>query len=303
MKLTLVTLLAAAAGYLVTHRAADELARRAAVRGRNHRGIEIAATGGIALVLGLLAAAFVSILARAPWSDTAAPLLTIARDQLAIGMLAGVAFAGVGFGLLGLYDDVAGTGSERGWRAHADAVRHGRATPGGIKLAGGAALGLLLAPATSVPDLLVAAAVIALAANLVNAFDLKPLRAAKASILWLAILLVGALLAAEVRIVPAVLVLGAILAALWKPEAAERIMLGDVGANALGAALGWLSVSSVDTRTARLVVLLVLVGLTVLSAKPGFSALIARIPLLRRADLLGRQPDPIPVAPLPDEPV
>lgn len=291
MKLTLVCVLAGVLAFAVTRRSIEELARRAAVHARNHRGIQVASTGGIALVLGLLAGSLTAVLAIVPWSSGSAPLLDLPRDLVATASLIGLSGTALMFGLLGLYDDVAGDGSDRGWRAHLHAARTGRATPGAIKLVAGAAIAMQVGPAPTVPELLLTAAIIAMSANLINAFDLRPLRAAKASGIWLAALLVGALLAAEVAVIPGLIVIGAALAAMWRAEAAERIMLGDVGANALGAALGWLTVQGVVTTSARLIVTAVLLLFTVISAKPGFSAIIDGTGALRRFDRWGRQPD------------
>ena len=301
MKLTLATVLASLLAFAVTRRSIEELARRAAVHARNHRGIEVATTGGIAYLLGLLGAGFVAVLTVVPWSDAGASLLDLPRDRAAVGSLVVLAGIALMFGLLGLYDDVAGDGSDRGWRAHLQAATAGRATPGAIKLVAGAVIAMLVSPAATVPELLLGAAIVALSANLINAFDLRPLRAAKASAIWLAALLVGALLAAEVAVVPGLLVIGSSLLALRRAEAAERIMLGDVGANALGASLGWLTLIGTTTTTARLVIAGVLVALTVISAKPGFSILIQRIGVLRAFDRWGRQPDAVGIdAPIDD---
>jgi UDP-N-acetylmuramyl pentapeptide phosphotransferase/UDP-N-acetylglucosamine-1-phosphate transferase len=51
-----------------------------------------------------------------------------------------VVLACVGFGLLGLIDDVAGTHSDRGFRGHVGALlSHGRMTTGLVKIVGGGA--------------------------------------------------------------------------------------------------------------------------------------------------------------------
>ena len=66
-------------------------------------------------------------------------------------------------------------------------------------------------------------------------------------------------------------------------------MLGDTGANALGAALGatWVQGRS---KTAKLAVLGVITALTLLSEKLSFSRLIEANPLLSRIDSWGRLP-------------
>ena len=66
-------------------------------------------------------------------------------------------------------------------------------------------------------------------------------------------------------------------------------MLGDTGANALGAALGatWVQGRS---KTAKLAVLGVITALTLMSEKLSFSRLIEANPLLSRIDSWGRLP-------------
>lgn len=303
MKLTLVTLLAAVATYLVTRGAIDELARRAAVRARTHRGLEVAATGGIALVLGLLAAAVIATLASIAWSDTGTPFLDLIRDIVAIQAIVVVAITAALLALLGLYEDLAGDDRDHGWGAHLRALRERRATPGAVTLAGGSAAALIMGGASTVPRLLVAAAIIALSAHLGDKLDGRPLRAFKSAIVWLALLLAGALLAAQVTVIPGLAVLGAAVIALWKPEASERISLGHAGSHGLGAALGALTLTGAQTDTSRLVILGALIALTVISVKPGFSALIAKASPLARLDAIGRQPDPIHLDAAPDEPM
>jgi hypothetical protein len=82
-------------------------------------------------------------------------------------------------------------------------------------------------------------------------------------------------------------VLGAAGAAL-RDDLAERDMLGDGGANALGAALGTAAVLSAP-RGVRLGLLAGVVALTIASERISFSQVIARTPGLRELDALGRR--------------
>ncbi len=73
----------------------------------------------------------------------------------------------------------------------------------------------------------------------------------------------------------------------------ERAMLGDCGANALGAMLGAAAVGL--PRPARITLLAGITGLTAASEKVSFTKVIERTPPLRRLDMLGRRPaDPAP---------
>jgi hypothetical protein len=69
----------------------------------------------------------------------------------------------------------------------------------------------------------------------------------------------------------------------------EMAMLGDSGANALGAMLGLSSVSRLTGR-GRWAAIGALVGLTLLGETRSLGELIERTPFLRELDGLGRQP-------------
>ena len=149
-----------------------------------------------------------------------------------------VLVAVVGFGLLGLLDDLLGDGDARGFRGHSRALGRGRVTTGLCKLAGGAALALVLAAAAHADTGIqpfVDAALIALAANLANLLDRAPGRTTKFAMLcYVPIVFVCGTGATGVA---TAVVAGAALA-LLPDDLRERLMLGDTGANVLGAVLG-----------------------------------------------------------------
>ena len=78
-------------------------------------------------------------------------------------------------------------------------------------------------------------------------------------------------------------------AGLLPADLGERLMLGDTGANLLGAVLG-LAVVLETSRPVRTVVLIVLIVLNLASERVSFSAVIDRTPGLRQLDRLGRRP-------------
>jgi UDP-GlcNAc:undecaprenyl-phosphate/decaprenyl-phosphate GlcNAc-1-phosphate transferase len=189
------------------------------------------------------AGALAALSARPPggaarWERTnhrGAPVTLLPGPALALGagLGAGTApavVAAAGAGLLGAYDDAVGSRPDqrgsKGLRGHATALAQGRVTSGAVKVAGIGATGLLAA-AAGLPrgaDLLLDGALVAGAANLLNLFDLRPGRALK----------VG-LLAAVALDEPGI---AGAAAALLPGDLGERTMLGDAGANALGAVLG-----------------------------------------------------------------
>ncbi len=75
--------------------------------------------------------------------------------------------------------------------------------------------------------------------------------------------------------------------ALLPADLGEEIMLGDAGANALGALLGTAFVARAGTA-GRLAALAGLVALTAASEKVSFTQVIQRTPGLRELDELGR---------------
>ena len=197
--------------------------------------------------------------------------------------------AGSVSGAVGLYDDIVGNRPEqktaKGFRGHLGALRQGRVTAGLVKIVGvgaGALVASALLPSRNKTDILLGAGVIAGTANLLNLLDLRPGRAIKAGAV------IGAPLAFGPRGGVAAGTLGA-AAALLPADLGEEIMLGDAGANALGALLGVALVARTGP-IGRAVALTVLAGLTAASEKVSFTKVIEGTPWLRTLDELGRQP-------------
>jgi len=84
--------------------------------------------------------------------------------------------------------------------------------------------------------------------------------------------------------------LGAALALLGE-DLGERAMLGDAGANALGALLGTAAAAGLR-RPARIALLTGIIGLTAASEVVSFTKVIERTPPLHWLDMLGRRPAP-----------
>jgi hypothetical protein len=194
----------------------------------------------------------------------------------------------VGAAAFGAYDDLAGSGDRRGFAGHLGALRHGEVTTGAVKLGGIGATGLLSAMAAGGPaaDVVINAGLVAGGANLLNLFDLRPGRALKVAVA-----------AGAPGVTSAAAPLGAALA-LLREDLGERAMLGDAGANGLGAMLG--AAAARLPRPARVALLAGIAGLTAASEKVSFTKVIERTPALHRLDMLGRRPaPPAPVAPVP----
>lgn len=265
---------AAAACWLVLRRTLS-----APVLGRtNVRGLTVPTGGGLVLVLAVLAVEAALGVAEASGVDTFADATTGRRL---------VVLAAVGFGLLGFVDDLLGAGQSGGFRGHLGAMGRGELTSGGLKLVGGAALAVVVMAAVqpgSVGRILADGALVALAANLGNLFDRAPGRCTKVAVA--AFVALVAVAGAEPALLGVAVVVGAGLG-LVVPDLREQVMLGDAGANVLGAALG-IGVVLAAGPMARNAVLVVVLALNLLSEAVSFSRVIDRVPPLRALDRLGR---------------
>jgi UDP-N-acetylmuramyl pentapeptide phosphotransferase/UDP-N-acetylglucosamine-1-phosphate transferase len=257
-----------------------DLLEAPALQRRNYRDRLIPTAAGLIVVIAvLLIEAGRATLGAFGLGDE--PGLNIARPL--------VLFACLGFGLLGLIDDLLGTHVDRGFKGHLRALLAGRVTTGALKIFGGAAVALVLAANVQYVTgrrLLADAVLIALAANLANLLDRAPGRAIKVGLLaWIPIAFVAGTDGVGVAIAP---VIGA-FCGLLGDDLHEHLMLGDTGANVLGAVLGLAVVLDVG-RGPRNGVLVALIILTVAAEMVSFSAVIKRVPVLRRFDELGQLP-------------
>lgn len=205
-------------------------------------------------------------------------------------------------GALGAVDDIAepllaartGEATEKGLRGHLGALRRGRLTTGAAKaLAIPFAAAALTSHHRSITDRGIDTVMIAGGANLINLLDLRPGRALKA-----ATALSGAILLADVArsrcrptTGPAALpllagVLGTVASAAPQ-DLTERGMLGDAGANILGAAVG-AAASRTLSRPVRVGTALSMIALTAASEKISFSSVIENTRLLAAIDSWGR---------------
>lgn len=262
----------------------------------NHAGDPVTLLEGVALVAGTTGAALVT---GSAWGSTPIPY----------------AAASLGAGALGALDDLRQDTDRKGLGGHLRALAHGRVTTGALKVIGLVGTGLVavtlqdlhdrnrgrttagpLGPNGSRPGpaeagasvigstwgTLVGGALVAGAANLANLFDLRPGRALKVGLLSGTPLL----LAREAGSPGAAVTLGAALA-LLPDDLAGRSMLGDTGANPLGAVLG-LALVQRQGPVARTASLAVVTALTLASERVSFTRVIEDTPSLRWLDELGR---------------
>lgn len=231
---------------------------------KNYRGRTVSLAGGPAVAAGLMTGATAS----AAW-----PAAVAATTAAAFG----------------LYDDLAGDSHARGLRGHARAALEGRLTTGLIKLGGLAAGGMAAAAMnarrrpTVRPVVAIDALLIAGMANLLNLLDLRPGRAGKVALAIAAPLAAGRGRGAAVAAAS-----GAATMAVLRTDLCEEVMLGDCGANALGAVIGASMCASLSPR-GRVVALSVVVAATLVSERVSFSDVVERTPWLAAIDGIGRQ--------------
>jgi UDP-N-acetylmuramyl pentapeptide phosphotransferase/UDP-N-acetylglucosamine-1-phosphate transferase len=255
---------------------------RSMFRRQNFRGVELPTAVGLVVPIATVAtSAALLVLTTLGWRP----------NEPALAALGLTVTATLGFGLLGLMDDLAVDEGASGYRGHVRALARGRLTAGSLKMVAGPAVAIIVVfpvATDSTVRLLLDGALVALAANLANLLDRAPGRVVKVSLLATVAIVAATL--ADPATMGAVVVAGA-TSALLVGDLRERLMLGDAGANPIGAALGLAVVLSCAplTRTCVMVVLLVL---NLLSERFSFSSVIDRVAPLRGLDRWGRRAAP-----------
>lgn len=246
------------------------LLQRLNLRRENFRGDTIPTAYGLAILL---------------WSAPVLIGLRFARPGQAQEALAFLCLV-CGMGTLGFLDDYRGDRSIKGLRGHIRALFRGRITTGLLKAVGGLMLSLLvcrLILGLSPGPTLVGGLLIALCANALNLFDLRPGRACAVFFAGAAMVILlrsGTLIAAPPLLL--VIVLPALF--VYAKDRRGAAMLGDTGSNLLGGALGLGLVLASPPMLVQGCLLIGLVLLHLLAERRSLTQIIERTPLLRRLD-------------------
>ena len=266
---------------------------------RSFNGSTVQLTGGLDAATGVAVAGATAFAAR--HADTRAGQLRAAAGI--VSTCAGAVAGGIDDHLEKKFP-----AQGKGFHGHLGALRHGKVTSGLLKIAG-VGLGSINSASlidqadhmrvsrkkpntqrhqvqhSSVParlcDITINTLLIASTANFINLLDLRPGRAVKA---------VGAssaLASAFTRDPEGAAALVGTAVAAAPSDLSGETMLGDLGANALGAQLG-VVLAQIPARSARCGVLGLIIGLTALSEKVSFSQVIENNSILRALDRLGR---------------
>lgn len=235
-----------------------------------------AVLGGPLTLAAMTALACLALAAAAGWNPARIPELGIAA-ALVVGIM----------GIAGAADDRRGDEPDRGFGGHLAAARRGRLTGGPLKilaaLVAGTGAGLVVFGAELEP-VLATVLMVAGAANVINLFDRAPGRAAKVALVT-AVPLIAA--GDPNWSVAAGGMFGALFACL-PLDLGERAMLGDAGANPLGALLGLGLVVSLGP-VGRWVAVGVVIAINLAAERWSFSRAIDRTPMLHRLDRIGRK--------------
>ncbi len=249
------------------------------LRRTNYRGHVLPVASGVVVVLAVVFVGAASSIAITFGGESD-------RELAHVEGLVGFVGATVGFGFIGLLDDLVGATSTKGFKGHLGALVRGKVTTGLVKLVWGVLLGVLASPGDGWAGVR-GGVVIAACANLGNLFDRAPGRTVKVSLAGGVV--VATLGAPAVQLSAMTVVLGAGLG-LLVPDLRERCMLGDTGSNVLGAAVGFGLVVATGP-TGEWVALAAMVALNVVSEYVSFTKVIDATPPLRFLDRLGALPE------------
>lgn len=189
---------------------------------------------------------------------------------------------------LGLVDDIWGSREVGGFLGHFRKLLFQRTlTTGAVKAIGGGLVGAAAGYAVSDADpvrWLLAALLIPLAANLLNIMDLRPGRAAAVFLAALGVTCIAAL--GRIQAGPAVAAT-AVVTLAWAAavDSRGRAMMGDSGANSLGAALG-LTIAINTGPFFQAGAIAIIAAIHAYSEKRSISKLIESNPVLHRIDRL-----------------
>lgn len=247
---------------------------------QNHRGATVPVGAGVLLAVAVIAADAVLVVA-----DRLADRNRVDADATLV-VIAAVA----GFCVLGLLDDLAAAGDDRGFTGHLRAMAQGRLSTGGLKLVGGGLLAIVVSGTArqgGAGALLVDALLIALGANAGNLFDRAPGRTIKVGTLAMLAVLLLASAADRTQLTGVAILCGAALGLLVF-DLGEELMLGDAGSNAIGATAA-LGVVLTCGLPVRIVVLITVLALNLASERVSFSRVIDAVAPLRYLDRIGRR--------------
>ncbi|MFP4660880.1 MAG: UDP-N-acetylmuramyl pentapeptide phosphotransferase [Halanaerobiales bacterium] len=237
---------------------------------KNYKGQSVPVVGGVVLIVFSMLFYYILYLIN-----------FIERGLLEIYL-----FIVIIIGLMGLLDDIKGSKESQGLSGHLKSLMKGYLTTGILKIIITLVLSILVSVQISNYNIyihIINAAVITLMTNFLNLLDLRPGRSMK-FFLIVSFLLILLKKNSIVYFLP----LLAVFVFYFPFELKGRIMLGDSGANLLGAVLGFNTIIIIDSLFYKLVIMLFLLFMNIISEKISFSSVISRNRTLRWIDQFGR---------------
>lgn len=237
--------------------------------GMNYRKQMIPASVGIVFMLTLLLMSLIlSIGLYTQWSQI---------------IVAGV----VGFGILGIIDDLVGDKEFQGFRGHIYALLRGQVTTGMIKAIGGGLLSIYISFLLfeEIGDIILHSLLIGCATNLMNLLDVRPGRACKGFVF---LIILGSLSVDQiyVRILGYVSIIMVLV--YVEGDLKGEYMMGDIGANILGFIVG-VSFASMENIYFKVIMLFIFAALNLISEKISFSEIIDNNKILYQIDQWKRE--------------
>lgn len=203
-------------------------------------------------------------------------------------------FVTLGMGLAGFSDDCLGNHTVKGFKGHIKAfLKEKKLTTGGLKALLGGTIAFVFSIANARLNgfgnypwiVVVDFFLVALAANIINLFDLRPGRAGKAYlVIFITVLLVSKNF---IDFTGLFLPVTVILLIYLPHDLKARMMLGDAGSNLLGASLGMMMVWMLSDL-GKIVALIIFFSLQFAAEKISFSEIIDKYRPLKYFDQLGR---------------
>jgi hypothetical protein len=238
---------------------------------RNYRGTDIPAPLGIIIAAaGALAFGALGL------------LLELGVDMDVPPLAANLVFA---VALFGLYDD-AYSGESRGWRGHGAELAKGTIPTGALKALGTLGIAGFVAYGRAPDDFVQFVAVVAvlvLSTNLFNIIDLRPGRAVKAFV----VLAIALTIAKGWDLFQGLGVWTGAILIVGYYDLREQGMLGDTGANMIGAVAGFWLVNAITSTGGLIAAAIVLAAITAYGEFRSISAFVERTPILSHLDSVG----------------
>lgn len=250
---------------------------------QNYEGIKIPNATGVLISISLLITSSIIIITPDVFGD----LRNFKDPLMHIFILTFTA------SFAGFVDDIFSKDEIRGFKSHLRELFEGRITTGILKAILGLAVALIIASFTqgSVVDIVSAMFVIGLSMNAFNLLDIRPGRVLKAYIFIMVILILTPVTLNMVIFPTYWHLIGAVISPaviLLRDDLSKRSMIGDTGANVLGAIVGY-AVISTFTGNIRIVILILLIVFNFVADRWSITKMIENQPILNKLDRLGRK--------------